>query len=120
VVQAEVVATAVDEATLAVDRSREGDRVDDETQSSVERLPHLAKHARHVMVRAAVAGGDERAVDLRRQVAHVRLDALSLEGERQPGAARRQASRDRPRDRALVGNAENQAGLSLETPEETL
>jgi hypothetical protein len=88
--------------------------VDEQVEPAVERLADLAEHARHVLVRADVARRDERAVDLRRELSDVRLDPLALEGEREPRAARREPPRDRPRDRALVRDAENQSGLSLE------
>ena len=63
---------------------------------------------------AHVELGDERAPDRLGKLADVLLDALALEGERQVGAVVCQPFRDRPGDRALVGDTENECVLSRE------
>ena len=67
-----------------------------------------------VVVGADVARGHERARHRRREVAHRLLDPLALERERELRALVRQPLRDRPRDRALVRDAEHERALSLE------
>jgi len=88
--------------------------VDEQVEPAVECLGHLAEDARHVVVGAHVALGHERARDRRRELAHGALDPLALERERELGALVGQPARDRPRDRALVRDAEHQAPLALE------
>ena len=77
--------------------------------------PTSAKTRCHVVVRAHVALGDERA---RRRSRPARgrclLDPLALVGEREPGALVGEPLRDRPGDRALVRDAEDEPGLPLE------
>ena len=48
------------------------------------------------------------------ELAHALLDALALVRERELRAALGEAPRDRPRDRALVGDAEDEAALAFE------
>ena len=74
----------------------------------------LGEDARDVVVRAYVALGDERARDGRREVAHVLLDALALVREGDRRALVGEPLRDRPRDRALVGDAEDERLLPFE------
>src|SRR5262249_13370783 len=57
----------------------------------------------------------QRRVDGAGQLAHPGLDPLALVGEREPGAGVGEALRDRPGDRALVGDAEDEAALAVET-----
>ena len=74
----------------------------------------LREDAREVVVGADVALGDERAGDGRGEVADVLLDALALvrEGDARPLVG--EALRDRPRDRALVRDAEDERLLAFE------
>jgi hypothetical protein len=88
--------------------------VDEDVEPASEGVGDLGEDPVDVLVGADVAGGDEWAVDALGQIADARLDSLALEGEREPRAARREPPRDRPCDRALVRDAENQSGLSLE------
>ena len=75
---------------------------------------HLGEDTRDVVVGAHVALGDERALDGRREVAHVLLDALSLVGEGNGRALVGEALRDRPCDRALIRDAEHERLLAFE------
>ena len=70
-----------------------------------------------MMIKGAPDGGEQSTVtelSERMQLAHRRFDAISLvrEGEARP--AGRELPRDRPRDRALVGNTEDEAPLAFE------
>ena len=76
--------------------------------------PTSREDAGDVVVRADVARGDERALDRRGELAHVLLDPLALVGERELGAAVGEPLGDRPRDRALVGDAEDEPALAVE------
>ena len=58
--------------------------------------------------------GDERARDRLRQLAHVLLDALALERERDLGAAVGETLGDRPGDRPLVRDSQDERTLPLE------
>src|SRR5439155_18138975 len=69
---------------------------------------------RDVVVRADVALDHERRVDRRAELADAGLDPLPLIGESEPGAAVCEALRDRPGDRALVRDAEDEATLACE------
>ena len=88
--------------------------MDEDVEATTERVRHLGEDTRDVVVGAHVALGDERASDGRREVAHVLLDALSLVGEGNRRALVGEALRDRPRDRALVRDAEHERLLSFE------
>ena len=88
--------------------------MDEQIQTTVERLADLGEDARDVLVRAHVALGDERARDTLRELAHALLDPLPLIREREPGALLRQAPRDRPSDRPLVRDPEDEAALAFE------
>ena len=110
----EPLARRIREAALEILRGREGNRVDEQIQPTVERLADLGEDARDVLVGADVALGDERARDLPRELADVRFDALALVGEGQPRSPVGEALRDRPRDRALVRDAQDQSGLAFE------
>src|SRR5438876_943137 len=63
---------------------------------------------------AGVAGGNQRRIDRGRELANVALDPFPLVGEGEPGAAVGETLRDRPGDRALVGDAEDEAALAGE------
>jgi NAD(P)-dependent dehydrogenase (short-subunit alcohol dehydrogenase family) len=88
--------------------------MDEHVERSVECVLDLAEDARKVVVGADVALRDEGGVDGRSEVANVPLDPLALVREREPRAAVRESLRDRPRDRALVGDAENERALARE------
>ena len=104
----------VDEAALEILRCSEGDRVDEDVEPAAEGVRHLGEDTRDVVVGAHVALGDERALDGRREVAHVLLDALALVREGDGRALVGEALRDRPRDRALIRDAEHERLLAFE------
>ena len=106
----------VDEAALEILRGGERDGVDEQVEAAAERLAGLGEDAGDVVVRAHVALGDELRVDRLGQLAHALLDPLALEGERELGALIVEALRDRPGDRPLVGDAQDQRLLALEPP----
>src|SRR3954452_23788417 len=87
--------------------------MDKQVEAAVECLTLLVEDARHVLVRAHVTLGDERARDGARELTDAFLDPLALVGERELRAAFGEASRDRPGDRALVGHTENQSALAF-------
>ncbi len=74
----------------------------------------LGEDARDVLVGAHVALGDQWAPDGRGEIAHVLRDALTLVGEGDGRALVGEALRDRPRDRALIRNAEDERLLPFE------
>ena len=84
-------------------------------QLAAEGLARLADYPLHVLVRADVALGDERARDALGQLPDPFLDALALVRERELGAFLGEPPRDRPGDRTLVGDAENEAALPFES-----
>ena len=94
-------------------RHGERDGVDEDVEPAAEGIGDLGEDARHVVVGADVALGDQQAVDGRGQVADVLLDALALIRERDRRALVGQPLRDRPR-RALVRDAENERLLAFE------
>ena len=112
----EAVARRVGEAALEILRRREGDRVHEQVELPAERLAHLAEDARDVLVGADVALGDERASTELGELADALLDPLALVGERELRAALGEPPRDRPGDRAPVGDAEHEAALAFELP----
>jgi hypothetical protein len=65
----------------------------------------VRRHVARVQDGAGQGGGE---------LFHVLLQALTLVRERQPHARGRQRLRDRPRDGALVGDAEHDARLAVE------
>src|SRR5438045_5146147 len=89
--------------------------MDEQIELPAEDLAGLTDDAGDVVVRADVALGDERRVDAARQLADAGLDALALVGEGEPGTRVGETLRDRPPDRALVGDPEDQAALAVET-----
>ena len=112
----EAVARRVDEAALEILRGRERDGVDEQVEAAAERLTGLGEDARNIVVRAHVALGDELRVDRLGELADALLDALALERERELGAFLVEALGDRPCDRPLVGDAQDQRLLALEPP----
>ena len=87
----------------------------EQVEAAAEDLAHLPKDALDVLVGADVALGHERARDAVGEVAHALLDPLALVGERELRAALGQPPRDRPRDRALVGDPEHETALAFES-----
>jgi hypothetical protein len=85
-----------------------------EQVEAAERLPRLAHDPLHVVVRAHVALGDERARNALPELAHALLDPLALVRERELGAFFGEAARDRPRDRPFVGDTEDEATFPFE------
>ena len=77
-------------------------------------LPTSPKTRDYVLVRAHVALDHERARDALGEVANALLDPLALERERDLRALLGEPTRDRPRDRAPVGDPEHERLLSLE------
>ncbi len=116
----EALARGVCEAAFEILGGGEGDRVDEEVELAAEGLADLGEDPGDLLVGADVARGDERARDRLRELADVALDPLALEGERELRAAVGEPLRDRPGDRALVGDAEHEAALSLEGHAATL
>ncbi len=88
--------------------------MDEDVEAAAERVGNLGEDARDVVVRADVALGDEGARDAGGEVAHVLLDALALVGERDARTLVGEPLRDRPRDRALVRDAEDERLLPFE------
>src|SRR5918992_5375125 len=88
--------------------------MDEEIELAVENVAHFREDPRNILVRADVTGRNERTFDGIRKLAHVLLEPLALEREGELRALVGEAARDRPRDRAAVGHARDQAGLALE------
>ena len=86
--------------------------MDQQVELPAEGLPHLAEDTLEVLVGAHVAGGHERRVHRLRELAHALLDPLALVGEREARAALGELLRDRPGDRAAVGDPEHETALS--------
>ncbi len=107
----EAVARRVGEAALEILGGRERDRVDEQVELAVPRLSHLAEDAVDVLVGADVAGRHQLRADRRGELAHVALDPLALECEGELGSLVRQPLRNRPCDRALVGDPHDQGAL---------
>jgi hypothetical protein len=63
-----------------------------------------------------IAGQDDRALELGRQLANAGLHALALVREREAHPGRREGLRAGPGDRSLVGDAEDESGLAFEDP----
>src|SRR5436305_4067640 len=89
--------------------------MDEQIELPAEDLAGLPDDAGDVVVRADIALGDERGVDAAGQLADAGLDALALVGEGEPGTRVGETLRDRPPDRALVGDPEDEAALAVET-----
>ena len=88
--------------------------MNEDVETAAERIRRLGEDARDVLVGAHVALGDERALDRRREVPDVLLDALALVGERDGRSLVSEAIRDRPRDRTLIRDAEDERLLPFE------
>ena len=110
----EAVARRVDEPALEILGSGKRDGVDEDVEPSAKRVANLREHAREVVVGTHVALGDERTVDGRGEIADVLLDALALVGERHARPLVGEALCDRPCDRALIRDAEDERLLALE------
>ena len=74
----------------------------------------LTEDALDVVVGAHVARRHQLRPDRRRELADVALDPLALERERKLGALVGEPPRDRPGDRALVGDAQYERALAVE------
>src|SRR6476660_9574459 len=88
--------------------------MDEQIELPAEDLPHLGDDSCDVVVRADVTAGDERGVDGTRQLANACLDTFPLVGEREVGPGLCEALGDRPCNRTLVGDAEDEAALACE------
>jgi len=110
----EAVSRRVGEASLEILGRGKRDRVDEQVQLAVERLPDLVEDANDVVVGADVALRHELRVHHLGQVADGLLDPFALIGEGELGAAVRELLRNRPGDRALVRDAEDERALAVE------
>src|SRR4051794_15654618 len=110
----ESVTRSVDEAPLEILCGSEGNRMDEDVEPSAERLAGLGEDAGDIVVRADVALCHEPGVDGLRQLADALLDPLALEGECELGTFVVEPPRDRPCDRALVRNPEDECLLAFE------
>ena len=90
--------------------------MDEDVEASTEGVGDLGEDTGDVVVRAHVALGHKRTGDALGQVAHVLLDALTLVRERDRGSLVGEALRDRPRDRPLIRDAEDERLLAFEPP----
>ena len=68
---------------------------------------------RNLRIVGDVAGKNQRVGQAGGQIADVLFEPLALIGDREPRAGRGRRLRDRPRDRALVRDADDEAGLTL-------
>ena len=91
--------------------------MDEDVELPSERLPNLAENPFDRRVVTDVELGHERARDRRRELTDVLLDSLTLIGEREACATVGKSLGDRPGDRALVGDPENECVLPLEHEE---
>ena len=92
---------------------REGDRVDDE----VERAPvgrDPVEHRLELALGHHVHRHEDRRLDLARQRLDVRLRLVVEVGDRELGAERAEGAGAAPGDRAVVGDADDQAPAALE------
>ena len=111
----EAVARRVGEAALEVLRGGEGDRVDEDVEPAAERLRDLGKTAStssSERTSHSVTSGLETVLG---ELAHALLDPLALVREGELRALVCEALRDRPGDRALVGDAEDERAASPRT-----
>src|SRR2546423_11345574 len=88
--------------------------MDEQIELPAEDLPCLGDDASEVVVGTDVAFGHERRVDRPAELADAGLDPLPLVGECKPSAAVGQSLRDRPGDRPLVRDPENEPALAGE------
>ena len=74
----------------------------------------VGAEVRDLLIVADVARQDERVVERRRQLADVFFEPLAGIGQREARARGRRRLRDRPRDRSLVRDADDETVLSGE------
>jgi hypothetical protein len=110
----EAFARRVGEAPFEVLGRREGDRVHEQVELAAPGGGDLGEDAVEIGVGAHVARRHQLRPHRGRQLAHVRLDPLALEGERELGPLVREPLRDRPGDRALVRDAQDERALARE------
>ncbi len=113
--EAIVVASRVGEAPGQVVRLRERDRVGHEVKPA-DALDQLGERPVDALVARDVALDADVRADRGRELAHGRLDALALVGERDLRALLGQTARDRPGQRALVRDAGDKRDLPLQQP----
>ena len=89
--------------------------MDEDVELATEHLSDFGEDARDVVVRAHIALGDELRVDSFRELTHALLDPFALIRERELRAAGGKLLRNRPRDRALVRDAEDECALACES-----
>ena len=102
-----------DEGALEVLAPGEADGVDERVEP-LEVAPDAREDGRDLAVGADVTRIDQRAGQGGRELLHVLLQPLPLIGEREPHAGAEERLSDRPRDRALVGDAEHDPSLAVE------
>ena len=106
-------ARRVGEAAFEILFCRERHGVDQNVELAAKALPTSPKTRATTSSRGRPTPHDG-AADRLGEVAHAVLDSLALEGEGTSRAAVGEALRDRPCDRALVRNPQNERSLSLE------
>ncbi len=111
--QLEAVARRLDERIREVLAGRVRGAVDEEVEAA-ERAVDLLEHARDLRVVGDVERKHQRIGEAFGEVAHVLFEPLALVRQRDARARGRGRLRDRPRDRPLVGDADDEAGLSCE------
>jgi hypothetical protein len=110
--EAEAVARRVHEGALEIFLRGIRDGVHERVETT-EVAFHAGEHAADLRFGRHVARVHERARHRGGEFLDVLLEPLALVGERQPHAGGRQRLRDRPRDGALVGDAEHDARLAV-------
>ena len=113
--EAVVVASRVGEAPGQVVGLRERDRVSHQVEPA-DALDQLGEGPVDALVAGDVALDADVGADGRCELAHGRLDALALIGERDLCALLGQPARDRPGQRALVRDARDERDLPLQQP----
>ena len=91
----------------------------EQVESSVECLADFAEDPGNVFVGADVTFRHQWAGDGLGKLADTLFDPLALIRERELGSGARESLGDRPGDRPLVGNAENQTPLAFIAPGHT-
>ena len=111
--QPEAFARGLDERESDASSSRGANAAPWTTKSSPPNSCSIAREdVVDLRVVGDVAGQDQRIGQRRGELAHVLLEPLALIGHRQPRACARCGLRDRPRDRPLVGHADDEARLA--------